>query len=190
VKATSLLLALFVAAMTLAACGDDSGSGPQTTAPSGSSEPASGGARPPAGGRSYVAEANAICRDTVRDARRVGRRFSAAAGANDPDAVKLAAEGLIKPGIPVLEREARRFRELSSETDDPDLGRYVAIFDPIESLAHDLERATTKGDVNTVRRIEKLMVDLGKDQRQIARELGLRACDVDFVNALTAAAFG
>jgi len=126
----------------------------------------------------------------VRDARRVGREFRTRLGSSAPDPVNIAAEGLIKPGLPVLEREARQFRQLSDEKGDASLARYVAIFDPIEALAHDLVRASSKRDFDAVRRIEKLMTDLGQDQRAMTRELGLRACDVDFVNALTSTALG
>src|SRR5205807_115395 len=128
--------------------------------------------------------ANAICRNTVRDTRRLGRHFEAAARRSS-GAPQLAIEGLVKPGIPILEREARRFRQLKSVTVNRDFRRYVDLFDPIVALAHELLSAGATGNRDAARRIQSLMTQLGDDQRALARQLGLRTCDVDFVHVLT-----
>jgi hypothetical protein len=182
----ALAVVAVAAALALAGCGGDSGSQPQTTTSS-----AKPGSRPDgAGERHYVGKANAICRNTVRETRRLGRRFSSAANPNPSDALELAIKGFVKPGIPILEREARQLQRLKPVAANPDFDRYVDLFDPIDALAHELVHAGATGNDDAARRIQRLMTDLGDDQRALARQLGLRACDVDFVQVLTATALG
>jgi hypothetical protein len=138
----------------------------------------------------FVARANAICRATLRRATQLGKRAGAllqGQAASSPDLARLALKSIIKPGIPILESEAQQMRRLRSQAPNPAFDQYVALFDPIDALAHELRRSGA--NENVAINLESRMSDLGSEQRALAHRLGLRSCEADFLHALSAAIF-
>jgi hypothetical protein len=62
---------------------------------------------------------------------------------------------------------------------------YVALFDPIVSVVRDRVQAGETGDSTRAHELELLLVDLSKLQRSLAREAGLKTCDVDFIETFS-----
>jgi hypothetical protein len=137
--------------------------------------------------QAYIAKAEAICRDGLREARAVGNKFDAFGG-DYASPLERFTEELVVPGIPILERFASRLRALQPRPDDPDLEQYLDLLDPGIELLHQRVAAGRAGDLTESGRLEALLVELGDEQRQYGRAFGLRACDTDFLTELAKAA--
>jgi hypothetical protein len=165
------VLAVALAALALGGCG-----GGSKTASRG----LSAGASAPPG--AYVARADRICAEMIADARRIGDRFQQIPHVG-VDVLTLTTQRLVKPAIPILEASSGRLRAL--EAANVNFDSYVALFDPIVSLAHDRARAGEAGDSDRAHTLELLLLELGSLQRRLAHEAGLKACDVDYIHAFS-----
>jgi hypothetical protein len=170
----ALRLALLVPALAilfaLAGCGDDDGGSTGTaTADTG-----------------YIERANAICRDGVREARRIGRSSS---GVNPGDLDTVTAI-FVRPGIALLERQAERLRRLDAPADAEAFNRYVALYDPANVLVRQRVRLATAGKLGEAQGLGTSMDQLAADSRAAALEAGLDDCDVDISREIVLAAAG
>jgi hypothetical protein len=101
------------------------------------------------------------------------------------DALTLTTRHLIVPAIPILENSARRLRALEPAAGSVAFESYVSLFDPIVSLARERALAGEAGDADRARELELLSLDLSVLQRSLAREAGLKTCDVDFIETFS-----
>jgi 4-amino-4-deoxy-L-arabinose transferase-like glycosyltransferase len=169
------------AVIALAGCGDDGNETPAATTTS--TTAANDGSTE----QRYVNQANAICRHTVRKVRGLGRRF----GRSDTtDSLARTTDELVRPGLAILESQARQMRAIEPAPEDQDLQRYVELFDPILALGRERFRAGRAGELDEARRLEMLGRELGEEQLAAARRAGLRDCEVDVEDELFAAAAG
>src|SRR5439155_8404144 len=99
-------------------------------------------------------------------------------------ALQSFTEGLVKPGIPVLERFANRMQALQPRPVDSNLQAYLGLFDPGEVLLQQRLRAGEKGDLNESTNLELFLVSLGDEQRELGARFGFRACNPDFLSVL------
>jgi hypothetical protein len=131
----------------------------------------------------YEAKVEAVCRATVRETRLLGRRLSAIAREfSSEGGLVLTTEGLVKPGARIRERMAARIRRLGPPPSaSPALAAYVELFDPIDVLIAARLHAGLDNELGEANRFEQLAQHLGEEQRNDARNAGLDACAVDFV---------
>ena len=132
-----------------------------------------------------AAAAEAICAQLVARAGRMGVEFSTG---SDPTqgiagALDLTTEKLIKPAIPIVEGSSRQLRALKPQAQSVSFDAYVNFYDPIVALLHERVEAGEAGDPNRAHDLELQLIDLSAVQRRLAREAGLRTCDVDFIQA-------
>lgn len=128
-----------------------------------------------------VRRAEAACRDFRREVEGIAR----GALANPPSTMsELMTERLVRPSIPALERIGRRQQTLEAVMGDAQFNLYANLFDPIVVLAQERLRAGRSGNLRRSKETERMLTELGVEQRAIARLLGLRACDVDFQHVL------
>ena len=131
-----------------------------------------------------AARSEAICKDTQREIKKLGRglaqRISAASGL---DAI---GEALVAPGIRILTRESSRLARLEEPSNPPRFQTYTGLFDPIIELSQQRLDAGRAGELSRGRDLELLIAGLTEKQAAVARELGLSACGVDFTQALGA----
>jgi hypothetical protein len=180
VSRTRLALVLGVAALTVPAGCGGGGSGPETSATT----------KPQPQGLStsrYVQRADAVCRDALRETRKIGQRFLTSGANLDP--LTRTTKLLVEPAIRIRERQARRLRQLGPPP-EPTLQAYLDLFDPIDSLMRMRADAGRTGDVERAHTLEQLILDLGEEQRRDASDAGLNACDANFVRAAFAAPSG
>ncbi|HEX5928544.1 MAG TPA: hypothetical protein VFY48_04045 [Solirubrobacterales bacterium] len=159
-------------ALALGGCGDgeESGQGPPSQA-----APAS-----------VLEQADANCRQVRREAVQLADR----AFSGDVNLSRAATERLIKPSVPLLEGFASRQQRLARGTGDPELELYARLFDPLIVLVQERLRSGEESDspLNEASRgFELLTGSVADEQRQVAREAGLRDCAIDFEQALTSA---
>jgi len=131
---------------------------------------------------SVTARANANCRVFLRGAKRIGR--DAFESVPPTTILELATERLVKPSIPLLEQVSDRQQSLEPRANDPTFDLYANLFDPIVAIARERLKAGQAADPIRSKNLEKLLTNLGLEQRQAAREAGLRDCDIDFQHAL------
>jgi hypothetical protein len=159
-----VLLAGVVALLALSGCGGDGDSA----------------SSPPPSNR-VVTKANAICRDALAEAKHLGSTGIKSPPDSDLD---LVTRIFVKPGIPILERQARRLRRLEPKADSPEFSAYVDLYDPAIELSRQRLRAARKGNIKQTQNIQKYMEQLGPDSLLAARRAGLTDCGVDFQRAL------
>jgi hypothetical protein len=169
------------ALLALALCG--CGGGSDTTAQEAATQPSAASHH---SSRAYVSAADRVCADMIAGSRRLAVRFGRL-----PDsglsALALTTRGLIEPALPPLERSARKLRALAAKSGSVAFESYVALFDPIIAVVRDRAAAGEAGDATRAHALELQMVDLGNLQRVLAREAGLKTCDVDFIRAFATA---
>jgi hypothetical protein len=181
VTRTRLALALGVAALIAPAGCGGGGSGPETSATTTEPQPQGLSAS------RYVQRADAVCRDALRETRKIGQRFLISGASLDP--LMRTTKLLVEPAIRIRERQARRLRQLGPPP-DPALQAYLDLFDPIDSLMRMRAEAGRAGDVERAHTLEQLILDLGDEQRRDASDAGLNACDANFVRSAFAAPSG
>jgi hypothetical protein len=156
------------------------GCGGGETGPAG--EGHGGGVRPGKLPPTVLARADANCRYFLRETKQIGRRALA-----DPSStviLELTTERLVKPSIPLLEHVADRQQALESMAHDPRFDLYANLFDPIIAIAYERLGAGRVGDPVRSKNLEELLTNIGLEQRQAARDAGLRDCDIDFQHVL------
>lgn len=173
----AIILAATVALLlALAGCGGGGSDATGEWSPNNSSPERSKG--------EYVTKADRICSAMAVDARRMGDRFRALTGVK-VRAITLTTQRLVKPALPVIERSARRLRALEPEAASIDFESYVSLYDPIASIVRERIRAGEAGDSNGAHKLELILLDLSDIQQRLAREAGLQACDVDFIQVFS-----
>jgi hypothetical protein len=128
----------------------------------------------------YAARANAICTEMRRRKRGLVKSIGTIPGG----ALAAITEGLVAPGIRILDREAARLRALQPRPDNHELETYLGLFDPILVLSEERLRTGRAGDFSTSRTLERLVTGLEQRQRGAALAAGLDQCGVEFVRAL------
>lgn len=165
--------AVLLAAALLSSCGGGGASSAPTVQQSavGEADPA------------YAARAEAICRQAVRQTQRLGREFAhAEVSPTAPDLLAVTTEYLVRPGIAIRARMARRLRGLPPPSKgQASVAAYLELFDPLEALSRERLRAGVQHDLEEAQRLEKLMLVLSEEQQVAAEVAGLDACATDFV---------
>lgn len=141
----------------------------------------SGEAEPSAASRQALARADANCRQMLRAVRHVAKGVLSSGYTNT---LELTTEGFAKPGIRLVKREARRQQALQAAAADPRFSLYAELFDPIIVLAEQRLQAGQAREIARAQLLQDLLTSLGAEQRQAARSAGLRACNVDFLEAM------
>jgi hypothetical protein len=143
-------------------------------------------ANPPPSSRAqrvFVARAESICRKALVEIHGLsGGLPQAIRQSGNPSDPIVGA--LVEPGIEILTSESNQLRALRLIPDSPALETYLGLFDPIVELAHQRAEIDITVDSNHVRSLELLITELGQEQTQAARELGLKKCAIDFTQAL------
>lgn len=129
--------------------------------------------------------ANANCRQMLRAVRRLAKGVLSSGYTNT---LELTTEGFARPGIHLVKREARRQQALQGAAADPRYSLYAELFDPIVVLAEQRLQAGQAREIARAQLLQDLLTSLGAEQRQAARSAGLRACNVDFLEAMIQAA--
>jgi hypothetical protein len=158
--------------LLLCGCGGESETTPQEASTQSSAA---------AGDRAYVAAADRICAGMIAESRRMGARFSRLPNLG-LSALSLTTRELVEPALPILERSASRLRALENGANSLALESYVSLYDPIVAVVRDRVKAGEAGDATRAHALELQMLDLSNLQRELAREAGLRTCDVDFIH--------
>jgi hypothetical protein len=161
-------------ALLLGGCGE----GSETTAEDAATQPQD--ARE-AGDRPYVGAADRICAGMVADSRRMAEHFSEMPNLG-LRALTLTTRELVEPALPILERSAARLRALEGSANSLPLESYVSLYDPIIAVVRERVKAGEAGDATRAHSLELQMLDLSELQRRLAREAGLKTCDVDFIH--------
>ncbi len=166
-----LTVAFFALAilLALAGCGDDGGS--QSTTPANTS---------------YIKRANAICREGVREARRIGRSSHTV----NPRNLDTITAIFVEPGIRLLQSQAERLRRLDAPADDEDFNTYVDLYDPAIALVLERVRLARAGKLAEAQNLGAPMDQLAADSRAAALRAGLDDCDVDIAREIVLAAAG
>jgi len=159
-----------VAVLASAGCGDDDSSDDQAAGE----------------GAAYVERASAICREGVREAKRIGKRSQNV----DPGNLELITAIFIRPGISLLERQAERLRGIDAPPEDEAYHTYVGLYDPAIELVRRRVEAARAGDIAEAQNVGTYMDQLGADSREAARAAGLADCDVDIARTMVLAAAG
>ena len=164
------------ALVVLAGCGGGGG-------PTQSGAGAATGTKANAPELTYIRRADRICERAVKQTQALGRRFNATPPPTT-DPVALTTEGLVRPGVKILEREAAALRELRPRPDNAELEDFIGLFDPIVVLSRQRVALSDSSKLGEARRLELLVNDLQDEQRIDARRFGLRICGTSFVDAL------
>jgi hypothetical protein len=159
------------------------GGGSDTTAQNAATQPPD--ASQP-GDRAYVPAADRVCAAMIADSRQLAVRFTRFSE-QGLTSLTLTTRGLVEPALPPLERSARRLRTLAAKSDNLAFQSYVALYDPIISVVRDRAAAGEAGDATRAHALELQMLDLSDLQRKLAREAGLKTCDVDFIRTFATA---
>lgn len=180
-RGRSLLLSVLAVAVILAGC-DSSGSGDTETATetrTSRSGEAHSGVEP----ARYARRAERVCARAVRETHRVGRRLSEVVSSSaTPEAA--ITNGVVKPGIEILEREGSSLRNLGQPPDPRTWEVLVGLYDPIVELARQRLQATAAGEPERARNVEQMIGRLEDERSAAARQLGLDSCSVQFSRAL------
>jgi hypothetical protein len=177
--------ALLAVLVGLAGCGGGGDESPEV-------QPAVGSATAPASSRSeYVDKANAVCRRTAGETRALAKRVAAEpipAAANPEIAVTRA---VIEPTVRLLDRTAGRLRAVPLPSDDPATpAAYVGLFDVEAALLRERLRLGLQGQLTNSQPLQDLALQVGDEQRFLARQYGIRACDIDYRSLLFSEAPG
>jgi hypothetical protein len=176
----ALPLTLGIAAIFFG-CGGSDGAAPATTA--GSVDADAHRSAPRIDRDRYVERAEAICSRSLRETRTLSRDLpEVIAGSASPQ--EGITNGLVRPGIGILSREAAELRDIEPVPSSRALKLYLGLFDPIVELSRQRLQVGTAGEPERARNLELMIAELGSEQSVAARRFGLRACAVPFTRAL------
>jgi hypothetical protein len=165
-------IACVVALVPVTGCGGgDNGDG-GTTASADDSEVAVPAA--------ILARANTNC----RQAAVLLRRLTKGAVKRYPLLSEAVNEGVVRPGLSLMERQARRQGALAAAADNPDFDRYVELYQPMIVLTRQFLQAARAHNIERAKRLAALVTGLRVEQRLAARAAGLTDCDVDLVDVI------
>lgn len=131
---------------------------------------------------SLVVQAETICKQGGREIDRLARNLSQEIASSPSRDV--IGEVLVEPGIRILNRQSSRLGELTEASDSPQFVTYVGLFEPVLELAELRLEAGRAEEPERGQALERLISDLEDEQSALAKELGLDACGVRFVEAL------
>jgi hypothetical protein len=171
-------LVLLLGAAVLGGCGG--GSTDSSSAVPSSSGASAGNRQPDA---AWSRRAEAICHRTSAETLTLHEKLAAALArsGNQQEAIN---DGLVKPGVALLESESRQMRELRPPPGSPSAERFVGLFEPVLVLAHARVAAGEDLNLQGSHELEQLIVGLTAEQSGFARESGLKACQTGFFEAL------
>jgi hypothetical protein len=175
---SSLVVCLILIATTaaLSGCGG-SGSG------SSSSLEASGEAIAAAPDPATARRAEAICRRATREAEPLAADLARViAHSSSPE--QGIDEGLVRPGIRILEQEGAALSALNPHPESAAFSTFVGLFEPVVSLAYQRLASGEALDGATSHQVEILIGSLTTEQAKLAASLGLKSCETDFFDAL------
>jgi hypothetical protein len=177
----SALLIAVVVVVVAGGCGSSSSSAPRVTPDS--SQTSVQRQMSTAEWMDYARRAEAICDRSIRETRALGRQLSEVVShATTP--LEGINNGLIRPGIEILSREANNLRALGTQTRSRSLEVFLGLFDPIVELARQRLGTGVSGDPGQAHSLELMIADLENEQSAAARQLGLSKCGVTFNSAL------
>jgi hypothetical protein len=179
-RGRSLLLSALAVAAVLAGCGGSESSDTSVANKTGTS--AASGPESSVQTVRYAKQAEKICAHGVRETQALGRRLAGVVSSS-PTPEAAITNGLVKPGIEILEREGSSLRSLG-QPPDSSWQILVGLFDPIVELAHQRLQATAAGEPERARELEQLIGRLEGERTAAARQLGLDSCSVQFTRAL------
>ncbi len=181
-KLPSGLLVLLVTAAALGGCGGSSGTSTRSTT---TESTAANFGRPESATEraGYVKRAEAVCARSVWEARAL-RRSLPIVISRSPSAEQGITNGLVRPGIEILNRQSAHLRTIEPRPTSGALESYLGLFEPILVLAR--QRLQTGEAKNPERghALELLIDGLASEQSTFAKRFGLKACSVGFVEAL------
>jgi hypothetical protein len=170
-----------LAVATLAGCGGSGDDGAEATTKTATS--ASGQADSGVDSARYAKRAERVCARAVRETHKLGRRLSeVVSNSATPEAA--ITNGVVKPGIEILEREGSSLRNLGQPPGPRTWEVFVGLYDPIVELARQRLQATAAGEPERARSIEQTIARLEGERSAAARRLGLDSCSVQFSRAL------
>jgi hypothetical protein len=172
---------LLVAA-ALSGCGGSSGTNTGSTATE-STMPNSGQRETVAERVDYVKHAEAICARTVREIRAL-RRSLPVVISHSQSTEEGITNGLVRPGIKVLDRQSAHLRALEPRPTSGTLESYLGLFEPIIALARQRLQAGEAMDPKRGRALELLIAGLAGEQSALAKRFGFKICSVGFTEAL------
>jgi 4-amino-4-deoxy-L-arabinose transferase-like glycosyltransferase len=170
-------------ALMLAGCGgDDPDGGPTAPSATRAEEPRDAVAPGKAG---YIRRADAICAEAIAETRAFRKRLGSVPPPPAPSAVAQFTEALVAPGIPILERQARRLRALPRPADDAEtLEAYLGLFDVTSALLRERLRVGREGNLTVGLELEDRIFAIGDEQLELAREYGFETCSTDLGRVL------
>jgi hypothetical protein len=127
--------------------------------------------------------AEAICRRAGDEAAVVAANL-ARRMRRSSSAEQALTEGLVRPGISVLEREGADLGALHPDPESAAFSTFVGLFEPVVSLAYQRLASGEAADISTSQELEKLTATLTTEQTKLAAALGLSDCQTDFFQAL------
>ena len=127
--------------------------------------------------------AEAICRRATAEAAAVAANL-ARKMQHSSSAEQALTEGLVRPGIRILEREGAALGTLHPDPESAVFSTFVGLFEPVVSLAYQRLASGEAADIGTSQELEKLTASLTGEQTKLAAALGLGDCETDFFKAL------
>jgi hypothetical protein len=174
----TVLLTFGALCLGLAACGGNSG--PDTTAEGTNSVSAR-----EASATHAMAKAEANCRKMLAEVKAAAHGVLSEGFKNN---LQLVTLGFGRPGLAIAKRMRARQAKLIGAIDSPAYETYVGLFDPIILYAQKNVRAAEAEDLARATELKEKLTTLGTEQRIVAGEAGLPACEVDFLEAMVRAA--
>jgi hypothetical protein len=163
------------ATVVLAACGNDKTSTSTSTPTTSTIERSTSTVTTSA----YIARADAICRVALRKTSALDLRLEEAA--KTQDFLTATTNALVIPGTRIRADMADHLRRLELPADSQPFETYLALFDPINSLARQRIAAGKAKNEAKSRELERLAVGTADEQAKAASDAGLRDCSKDFI---------
>ena len=175
-KLLSACLTLIAATAALSGCGGGSGSQSSSTV--------TGAATKEAGLEPVIARrVESICERATAESK--------ALRADLPQRIRRSSspeeaitQGLVAPGIVVLEKESRQIRAFSPRVESTVFATYVGLFEPVLTLAYQRLASGEAMEIDQSHELENLTAGLTLEQAKLAANLGLQGCETDFFQAL------
>lgn len=172
--------------LALGGCSGDQGGGEVTAAP-----PAPAGAdaeqagAEPIPAAQFARRAEGICDDTIRQAERLRDDASAAVIEGATSGPEVLAKAVVRPGLRIRERQARLLRSLPPPAGAGSAYRsFIGLFDVTNELLRQRLQVGLAGGVAEAQDLERLIVEVGDEQRAAAEELGLKSCATDLTEII------
>lgn len=173
--------AALVAVLALGGCGGGDGGADSVEG----ADPATDPAGSPAPTESqpaarFARRADAICDETILSAQRLRERIASRPAPEATSGAAIVAKTVVRPGLAILERQASDLRSLAPPENAAAAYRvFVGLADVINGLLRERLAIGLAGGVAEAQDLERLIVEVGAEQRAAAAELGLSSCATD-----------